>query len=88
MRLTAVILALAATAVVSSSPINNTNLTGSYTCSGHMDGNLPYYQPQGFRFSGNVRRYYVAAEIDTWNYAPSGKYQVSFSLIFTIGVLS
>jgi manganese oxidase len=85
---TAVILALAATAVVSGSPINNTYSTGSYTCSGHMDGHLPYYQPQGFKFSGNVRRYYVAAEIDTWNYAPSGMYRISFVPIFTIGVLS
>ena len=88
MRSTAVLLVLATTAVVSGSPINNTNLTGSYTCSGYMDGRLPYYQPQGFNFSGNIRRYYIAAEIDTWNYAPSGMYRVSSPLISIISVLN
>lgn len=72
MRSTAVSLLFATTALVSGSPINITSSTGNYTCSGHMDGHLPYYQPRGFNFTGNVRRYYVAAEIDTWNYAPSG----------------
>jgi len=38
-----------------------------------MDGKLPYYQPMGFNFSGNIHRYYVAAEVDTWDYAPSGE---------------
>ena len=42
-------------------------------CASQMDGKLPYYQPQGFTFSGNIRRYYVAAEVDTWDYAPTGK---------------
>jgi hypothetical protein len=37
-----------------------------------MDGKLPYYQPTGFNFSGTTRRYYIAAEIDTWDYAPTG----------------
>jgi manganese oxidase len=78
MRSTALSLLLAATAVVSGSPINSTSPTGTYTCSGHMDDRLPYYQPQGFKFTGNVRRYYVAAEIDTWDYAPSGTYRVLF----------
>jgi hypothetical protein len=41
-------------------------------CEAHMDGQLPYYVPSNFNFSGNVRRYYVAAEIETWDYAPSG----------------
>jgi manganese oxidase len=74
MRSTAVSLLFAATVLVSGTPINNTSSTGNYTCSGHMDSQLPYYQPRGFNFSGNIRRYYVAAEIDTWNYAPSGMY--------------
>ncbi|KAF4626427.1 hypothetical protein G7Y89_g11732 [Cudoniella acicularis] len=41
-------------------------------CASQMDGKLPYYQPLGFNFSGNVRRYYVAAEVEAWNYAPTG----------------
>lgn len=42
-------------------------------CEAHLDGELPYYVPPNFSFSGNVRRYYVAAEVDTWDYAPTGK---------------
>lgn len=41
-------------------------------CEARMNGELPYYVPTGFNFSGNVRRYYVAAELVTWDYAPSG----------------
>lgn len=42
-------------------------------CEARLDGQLPYYVPPNFAFSGNVRRYYVAAEVDTWDYAPTGK---------------
>lgn len=41
-------------------------------CKARMNGELPYYVPTNFSFSGNVRRYYVAAEVETWDYAPSG----------------
>ncbi|KAJ8096638.1 Cupredoxin [Lipomyces tetrasporus] len=41
-------------------------------CMSEMDGMLPSYTPPGFNFSGNTRRYYMAAEIDTWDYAPTG----------------
>lgn len=41
-------------------------------CEAMMDGHLPYSTPKGFEFTGNVRRYYVAAEYVTWDYAPSG----------------
>jgi hypothetical protein len=41
-------------------------------CEAHMDGELPYWVPSNFHFSGNIRRYYVAAEVETWDYAPSG----------------
>lgn len=37
-----------------------------------MDGKLPSVLPLGFNYSGNVRRYYVAAEEVEWNYAPTG----------------
>ncbi|ELR09906.1 hypothetical protein GMDG_04384 [Pseudogymnoascus destructans 20631-21] len=35
-------------------------------CNARMDGHLPYYTP--LTFSGRVRRYYVAAEVEPWNY--------------------
>jgi hypothetical protein len=41
-------------------------------CEARLNGQLPYYVPPTFHFSGNVRRYYVAAEIDPWDYAPTG----------------
>jgi hypothetical protein len=65
-------LILTAAGTASSIPVsqNVTSATIS-ACSAKMDGKLPYYQPMGFNFSGNVRRYYVAAEVDSWDYAPS-----------------
>lgn len=44
----------------------------SVNCSSALDGKLPKQIPTGFNFTGNVRTYYIAAEQDTWNYAPSG----------------
>ncbi|KAK4997832.1 hypothetical protein LTR66_002819 [Elasticomyces elasticus] len=41
-------------------------------CATALDGVLPSPTPSNFKFSGNVRRYYVAAEEVSWNYAPSG----------------
>jgi hypothetical protein len=49
------------------------NSSGVSQCAAQMDGSLPYYTPEGFEFSGNIRRYYVSAEITTWDYTPSGK---------------
>jgi hypothetical protein len=68
-------LLLATAGAVSSIPVNQ-NVTSStiQACAAKMDGQLPYYQPTGFNFSGNIRRYYVAAEVDTWDYAPSRTY--------------
>lgn len=37
-------------------------------CMLQMNEDLPYYVPEGFNFSGNIRRYYISAEIETWNY--------------------
>jgi hypothetical protein len=37
-----------------------------------MDGRLPSPTPSDFHFSGNVRRYYIAAEEVEWDYAPTG----------------
>jgi hypothetical protein len=68
------LIAASATTVLGASlpPVTSTP-TDLSSCAAQMDGKLPYYQPQGFNFSGTIRRYYVAAEIETWNYAPSGK---------------
>jgi hypothetical protein len=41
------------------------------SCQAQMDGKLPYYTPEDFNFSGNIRRYYVSAEMVTWNYGQS-----------------
>lgn len=37
-----------------------------------MNGTLPAFLPPDFNFSGNIRRYYLAAEEIEWDYAPSG----------------
>ncbi|RHZ58255.1 hypothetical protein CDV55_100250 [Aspergillus turcosus] len=50
-------------------PIQNFTMA---QCEAMMNGHLPYTVPRGFNFSGNVRRYYVAAEIEQWDYAPTG----------------
>jgi hypothetical protein len=62
-----IILLLQATLVVSS--VNPLNIA---QCTAKMDGSLPSFIPKDFQHSGNVRRYYVSAEIVPWNYAPSG----------------
>ena len=41
-------------------------------CIGMMDGTLPSYVPPDFHYSGTIRRYFLAAEIQPWDYAPSG----------------
>ncbi|CZR67649.1 uncharacterized protein PAC_17548 [Phialocephala subalpina] len=62
----------AALALGSIIPSVTTTPTDLPACASQMDGKLPYYQPMGFNFSGNIHRYYVAAEVDTWDYAPTG----------------
>lgn len=41
-------------------------------CAASMNGQLPSNLPSDFHFSGNVRKYYVAAEEVEWDYAPTG----------------
>lgn len=48
------------------------NASGLESCSTSMDGRLPTVIPSDFLFSGNVRRYYIAAEEVEWDYAPTG----------------
>lgn len=42
------------------------------SCTATLDGKLPSFTPSNFQFSGNVRRYYIAAEETEWDYAPTG----------------
>lgn len=46
--------------------------TGLSSCAASMDDSLPGELPSDFEFSGNIRRYYVAAEQVLWDYVPSG----------------
>jgi manganese oxidase len=46
--------------------------TGLSSCAAAMDDTLPGELPADFEFSGNIRRYYVAAEQVLWDYVPSG----------------
>jgi hypothetical protein len=70
-----ILLAGSAAFVLSASiPPATSTLTDLSSCAAQMDSQLPYYQPLGFNFSGNIRRYYVAAEVETWDYAPSGTF--------------
>jgi hypothetical protein len=59
-------------AFATSSPLTSHDEEAWDECEAHMNGQLPYYVPESFHFSGNVRRYYVAAEIEPWDYAPTG----------------
>lgn len=45
---------------------------GLSSCTASMDGSLPGELPSDFEFSGNIRRYYIAAEQVLWDYVPSG----------------
>jgi hypothetical protein len=42
------------------------------SCTTTMNGQLPAATPPGWVFSGNVRKFYVAAEEVEWDYVPSG----------------
>jgi manganese oxidase len=42
------------------------------SCAVSMDNALPSPTPSDFHFSGTIRRYYIAAEEVTWDYAPTG----------------
>ncbi|RMZ12644.1 hypothetical protein D0864_00647 [Hortaea werneckii] len=54
-------------------PATSTSSSSSLqACANRLDGQLPSPTPLGYKFSGNVRRYYVAAEEEEWDYAPTG----------------
>lgn len=61
--------AVAITASAKPTPSSNGSLQA---CAASMNGQLPTQTPSDFKFSGNVRRYYVAAEEIEWDYVPTG----------------
>ena len=63
---------LAAASVAATPMPNGTHDSPYRACAASMNGQLPTATPSDFHFSGNVRRYYVAAEEVEWNYAPTG----------------
>jgi hypothetical protein len=62
------------TSAVQGAPYDNgkAHQSALRTCAAAMNGQLPNPVPSNFHFSGNVRRYYVAAEEVEWDYAPTG----------------
>ncbi|KAK9384413.1 Cupredoxin [Lipomyces mesembrius] len=73
--------AFAETAALSERQATDSPMAAS--CLAEMDGMLPPYIPAGFNFSGNTRRYYMAAEIDTWDYAPTALFKGYTDASFT-----
>lgn len=54
-------------------PSNPTRLASRSQLARHLlNGILPSPTPSGYVFSGNTRKYYVAAEKVEWNYTPTG----------------
>ena len=50
----------------------NPSVSSLASCAASMNNALPSPTPSDFHFSGTIRRYYVAAEEITWDYAPTG----------------
>jgi len=72
MRVTNALLLTASAIGLAAAQGNATSASSYAACAAKMDGQLPQPTPVSFDFSGNVRRYYVAAELVDWNYAPTG----------------
>lgn len=64
--------ALQAAAAPTSCTTTNDCVSPLAACQASMNGALPSPTPSGFAFSGNVRKYYIAAEEVVWDYAPTG----------------
>ncbi|KAI6875054.1 Cupredoxin [Hortaea werneckii] len=56
----------------SSSPDQDPESPYLSSCAAGLNGVLPSPTPAQWDYSGNVRRYYIAAEEVEWDYAPSG----------------
>ncbi|KAK0930467.1 hypothetical protein LTR29_016681 [Friedmanniomyces endolithicus] len=65
----AVLHALSASAASSTVP---TAASALQSCAAGLNGQLPLPTPPDWDFSGNIRRYYIAAEEVEWDYAPTG----------------
>jgi len=86
------LLAVAISVLAAPAPAASVNEDPWEQCEARLNGQLPYYVPPTFHFSGNVRRYYVAAEVEEWDYAPTGKappedYSALFSLTYSLSRL-
>ncbi|KAG2005071.1 hypothetical protein GB937_009028 [Aspergillus fischeri] len=66
------LLAVAAGTLAAPSMVNTRQSLVTEECLARLNGQLPYYVPPNFHFSGTVRRYYVAVDVETWDYAPTG----------------
>ncbi|KAK0347742.1 hypothetical protein LTS02_009782 [Friedmanniomyces endolithicus] len=68
-----VLLAGAIVGALSASAASSTAPTAALqTCAAGLNGQIPTPTPPDFKFSGNVRQYYIAAEEVEWDYAPTG----------------
>ncbi len=63
---------LTTTHAVPTSTTAATNSTSLQQCKATFNGALPNIIPTDFHYSSQVRRYYIAAEEETWDYFPSG----------------
>lgn len=59
-------------AITYTAPVAETNSPSLEQCKASMIGDLPDIIPTDFHYSGQIRRYYIAAERETWDYFPSG----------------
>lgn len=67
------LLAIALPFCVVAKPVKSDETRESLSaCAASLNGILPSPTPSGYVFSGNIRKYYVAAEEVEWNYTPTG----------------
>lgn len=59
-------------ALTYAAPVADTNSASSQQCKPSINDALPDIIPTDFHYSGQIRRYYIAAEEETWDYFPSG----------------
>lgn len=66
------ILAVVVGTLAAPSTVNTRQSLVTEECLARLNGQLPFFVPPNFHFSGTVRRYYVAIDVETWDYAPTG----------------
>jgi hypothetical protein len=72
LKMTNIFLVLLITVVSGVLGVTTSSNKSQCVCTATLDGRLPAFTPTNFHFSGNVRRYYIAAEEMEWDYAPTG----------------